>query len=71
MLEKVVTYSRLLIEDVEQHPGTWPKLTKSNKKKKKEKKRKKEKTNKDRKQQGGTGALVKGSELNDFDVNLS
>ena len=32
---------------------------------------KKKQTNKDRKEQGGTEAIVKGSELNDFVVYLS
>ena len=32
---------------------------------------KKKQTNKDRKEQGGTEAIVKGSELNDFVVHLS
>ena len=32
---------------------------------------KKKKKKKDRKEQGGTEAVVKGSELNDFDVRLS
>ena len=31
----------------------------------------KKQTNKDRKEQGGTEAIVKGSELNDFVVHLS
>ena len=36
-----------------------------------DKKNKKIKTNKDRKEQGGTEAMVKGWELNDFVVHLS
>ena len=37
----------------------------------KKKRKKQQKTNKDRKEQGGTEAIVKGSELNDFVVHLS
>ena len=37
----------------------------------KEKRRKQTKTSKDRKEQGGTEAIAKGSELNDFVVLLS
>ena len=37
----------------------------------KEKCKKQQKTNKDRKEQGGTEAIVKGWELNDFVVHIS
>ena len=37
----------------------------------KKKRKKQQKTNKDRKEQEGTEAIVKGSELNDFVVHLS
>ena len=45
----------------------WKRNAKSNN----DKKQKKQKKNKDRKEQGGTEAIVKGSELNDFVVHLS
>ena len=55
MLEKIVTYSRLLIEYIEPHPRTWPKLPKSNKKKKKKKKRKKERKRKQTRTENSKG----------------
>ena len=39
--------------------------------KKQQQQQQKKPTNKDRKEQGGTEAIVKGSELNDFVVHLS
>ena len=57
-----------MLSNILERGQSWQKATK---KKQKKKERKKEKTNKDRKQQGETGAIVKGSELNDFVLNLS